>query len=345
MRENNGRAHWSAEHILIPLAQARRAQGAFHQEFAAITQSDRLPMQVEALTNEVIGTSTLASKKLNPESIHSLIRRRLRAGDRGDRGDRATVNDAPYDLRTFGIVEVLLDATKSSEEPLDHAKLCYWHLCLGTEPPSSDGAITTWLHTVARMDGLLRSAMAHVSFPAANGIVRRAVATMALAQDDPSSQRLLSVSEQFAMQTVEYHDALARVRRNSGDVTEWLTLYLAAYVKAIHTAGGRSATRSRSGQFWTRHREVNFSDRQRTILNRYLQQSLGWLTAREWAAMGNTSVDTAERDLRDLVAKRVIVRNPPAGKRTSYSLLAGVTKTASSVAPDDGHALLTSTQA
>ena len=45
------------------------------------------------------------------------------------------------------------------------------------------------------------------------------------------------------------------------------------------------------------------------------------LTARKWAAIGNCSVSTAQRDINELVGRHVLCRNPGGSKNTCYSLV------------------------
>lgn len=46
----------------------------------------------------------------------------------------------------------------------------------------------------------------------------------------------------------------------------------------------------------------------------------GNLTARKRAALAKCSVDTAQRDISDLLERRLLVRNPGGSRRTSYSV-------------------------
>ena len=69
-----------------------------------------------------------------------------------------------------------------------------------------------------------------------------------------------------------------------------------------------------------RFAEEPLSARQKTILNRFMDGFEGNLTARKWAALGKCSVDTASRDINDLLARRLLVRNHGGGRRTSYSV-------------------------
>lgn len=62
------------------------------------------------------------------------------------------------------------------------------------------------------------------------------------------------------------------------------------------------------------------SERQRSLLNRYLDGFEGALTARKWATLGKCSAPTAQRDIADLIEKGVLKRNPGGSKNTSYSI-------------------------
>ncbi len=63
------------------------------------------------------------------------------------------------------------------------------------------------------------------------------------------------------------------------------------------------------------------SERQRAILNRYLDGFEGKLTARKWAILGKCSPASAQRDIADLVDRGVLRRNPGGSKNTSYDLV------------------------
>jgi len=63
------------------------------------------------------------------------------------------------------------------------------------------------------------------------------------------------------------------------------------------------------------------SERQRAILNRYLDSFEGAITARKWAILGKCSSASAQRDIAGLVENDVLLRNPGGSKNTSYALV------------------------
>ncbi len=73
-------------------------------------------------------------------------------------------------------------------------------------------------------------------------------------------------------------------------------------------------------RFWDRIRGVPLNVRQRLVLNRLLDSFEGKRTSAKYAALAKCSHDTALRDIRQLVAGGVLVRNAEGGRSTSYSL-------------------------
>lgn len=62
------------------------------------------------------------------------------------------------------------------------------------------------------------------------------------------------------------------------------------------------------------------NERQKTMLRTLLRGLDGKLTAKRWAALTKTSVDTAQRDLKSLVEPKLVMQNPGGSKNTSYAL-------------------------
>lgn len=59
--------------------------------------------------------------------------------------------------------------------------------------------------------------------------------------------------------------------------------------------------------FWQNHAEAILSERQREVLNVYLDGYPGKLTAKNWAKRVKVSSDTAARDIKDLIEKGILV--------------------------------------
>jgi Fic family protein len=199
-------------------------------------------------------------------------------------------------------------------------------------PPASRIAAETerfiaWFEGPHRDDGLIVAGLAHLwfvtlhPFDDGNGRVARAIADMALARDDKSPVRYVSMTARIAREKRAYYDRLERAQRGDLDVTEWLAWFLECYQRATQAtleAIDRVLARSR---FWSHAHGAGLSERQKHVLTRLLEDDWeGHLTAPKYAKLAKVSDDTAQRDIVDLVRKRLLVKQPGGSKKTAYAL-------------------------
>lgn len=176
------------------------------------------------------------------------------------------------------------------------------------------------------VDEVLRAGLAHLwfvtihPFDDGNGRIARAIADLTLARSEHSSQRFYSMSSQIRQERNNYYEILERTQKGTLDVTPWMEWFLACLGRAIDGAQTTLAAVLQKARFWQAVRDVPINDRQRLVLNRVLDGFEGKLTTSKWAKIAKCSSDTALRDILDLVERGVLVRNPGAGRSTSYSL-------------------------
>ncbi len=176
------------------------------------------------------------------------------------------------------------------------------------------------------VDEVLRAGLAHLwfvtihPFDDGNGRIARAIADLTLARSEHSSQRFYSMSAQIRQERNAYYEVLERTQKGTLDVTPWMEWFLACLGRAIDGAQTTLAAVLQKARFWQTVRDVPINDRQRLVLNRLLDGFEGTLTTSKWARIAKCSSDTALRDIIDLVERGVLVRNPGAGRSTSYSL-------------------------
>jgi Fic family protein len=182
----------------------------------------------------------------------------------------------------------------------------------------------------AGVDGLLRAGLSHVWFESihpfadGNGRVGRAILDMAISQDTKSASRLHGLSIRVSDKKTEYYDALNRAQRGSGDVTEWLVWFTQTYADSCVASLqvlDEALVRTR---FWSTHKEVPLNVRQRKLLTRMLGAGPGkfegGMTPRKYMVLTKANNRlTANRDLNDLVEKRLLAR-AGAGRSTFYNL-------------------------
>ena len=64
--------------------------------------------------------------------------------------------------------------------------------------------------------------------------------------------------------------------------------------------------------FWQNHSQADINERQRTVLNIFLDGNKGKLTAKRWAKLAKVSPDTAVRDVQHLAELDILI--PEKGK-------------------------------
>jgi len=101
---------------------------------------------------------------------------------------------------------------------------------------------------------------------------------------------------------------------------QWALGQGTAVAVAGDSAGANLAAVLGKARFWDSIAGIPLNQRQRFMINRMLDGFRGKLTTVKWAKLTKCSHDTAQRDIKDLVARGVLVRNPAGGRSTSYSL-------------------------
>jgi Fic family protein len=351
---------WNDGVLIEPLAAARLNQGRLLGRMQSLGFDLQLEAQVQALTNEVLKSSEIEGDILDHASVRSSLARRLGVPeaattpiDRRTEGVVEMMLDATRNFdqpltaeRLFGWQAALFPTGYSG---LAKVKTGGWredvdgpmqvvsgaigreHVHFQAPPaarvPDDMAVFLDWFAAPPTTDGLLRAGLAHLwfvtvhPFEDGNGRVARAIADQALAQSEGSPQRFYSMSSQIRRERADYYSILERTQRGGLDVTDWLQWFLACFSRAIDGAEASSADVLRKAEFWRVHERVALSDRQRMILNRYLDGFEGNLTAKKWAILGKCSPASAQRDIADLVDKGILQRNPGGSKNTSYALV------------------------
>ncbi|KNE26515.1 Fic family protein [Achromobacter spanius] len=117
-----------------PLARVSRAQGMLLGRLADVGLGLQGQASLAALTDDVLKTSEIEGEHLNAASVRSSIARRLGV----DIGALA-----PVDRNVEGVVDMVLDASGNSSQPLTAERLFGWHAALFPTGYSGLGKITT----------------------------------------------------------------------------------------------------------------------------------------------------------------------------------------------------------
>ena len=186
----------------------------------------------------------------------------------------------------------------------------------------------TWFNQAPDTDPVIHAAIAHLwfvtihPFDDGNGRIARAIADMALARSERSSQRFYSMSTQIRQERSAYYDMLETTQKGGLDVTAWLNWFLNCLDRAFDGAEIILEAVFQKARFWEKYRTANINDRQRDMLNRLLDGFEGKLTTSKYAKIEKCSQDTAYRDILDLIDLGALEKDDAGGRSTSYSLSA-----------------------
>lgn len=175
--------------------------------------------------------------------------------------------------------------------------------------------LATWLNEDRDVHPVLRAGLAVSGlstirpFVDGNRRTARALSLFCLCRTGYTFMRLLSMSEYYERDRAAYSEALRSADGEGGDVTPWLEYFTRGLV--VQSIG----LRERAG--WVIRREALVD---RYALSERQGQALGWvlqhgaITADEYQALvSETDRRSLQRDLKDMVEKRVLVPVPGAG--------------------------------
>jgi Fic family protein len=186
-------------------------------------------------------------------------------------------------------------------------------------------AFLKWFNGTDQTDPVLRAGLAHLwfvtvhPFADGNGRIARAIADMALARSEQTSQRFYSMSAQIRTERKTYYEMLQKTQKGGLDVTPWLDWFLACLDRAFDVTEETLGSVLQKARFWEAQAATPLNDRQRLMLNKLLDGFEGKLTSSKWAKIAKCSQDTALRDILDLVSRRILVKDASGGRSTSYS--------------------------
>lgn len=185
-----------------------------------------------------------------------------------------------------------------------------------------------WFNAPLSIDPILRAGVAHLwfvtihPFEDGNGRIARAIADCALASADGCRQRFYSMSGQIEHECKEYYSILEYTQKGSLDITSWLGWFVDCLGRAIAAADDTLASVVRRNQIWSLAGACKLNDRQRTVINRLLDDFKGNLTSGKYAKLAKCSPDTALRDIKELLEYGLLEKGEGGGRSTSYALAA-----------------------
>jgi len=352
--------HWDEGRLSKLLATVSHDQGHLQGRMEALGFDLRSEAHLRTLTEDVIKSSEIEGAQLDPDQVRSSIARRLGMDIAGlvpaDREVEGVVEmmldatekfDEPLtDERLFGwhaalfptgrsgMVRINAGAWRDDRDgpmqvvsgPVGREKVHY------KAPPAERvgdeiALFLEWFANPGSKHPLLVAGLAHLwfvtihPFDDGNGRIARAVADMALARAEKSRQRFYSMSSQIRAERKDYYHVLEWTQNGDVDVTRWQDWFLGCLQRAIEESKETLGAVMAKARFWDRFAKEPLNDRQIKVLNKLLDAFEGKLTSSKWARIAKCSQDTATRDIKHLIERGALKKDPGGGRSTSYSVV------------------------
>ena len=188
------------------------------------------------------------------------------------------------------------------------------------EAPSADVVekemtnLIDFINTENDIDNLIKAGIIHLwfviihPFDDGNGRIARALTDMILARSDENQFRFYSMSSQIQKNRKSYYQILEITQKDSMDITSWLVWFLENLLQAIKSSDEILSDVIKRAEFWHKNCNITFNERQKKVLNRFMDNFEGNLTTMKWAKLCGCSQDSATNDINDLIEKKILKR-------------------------------------
>jgi len=351
---------WDYKAVTRLLAEVSSKQGYLLGQMQTTGLLIRDEAVLQTLTQDVLKTSEIEGEALNEKQVRSSIARRLGLATAGLVPSSRNV-DGVVEMLLDAVQSYREDLTEEKlffwhrqlfpvpSCPLGSTRVGTWRddatgpmqvvsgpigrptvhfeAPVAARVPQEMAAFLAWYNAEDDENKVLKAAIAHLwvvtihPFDDGNGRLARAITDRALAKAEGSDCRFYSLSTQICHDRNAYYDALEDAQKGSLDITEWIRWFLQCLLRALtnvdHTLNGVF----RRNRFWSAIAGVPLNERQRLVIGRLLEDFAGNLTSMKWGKLAKCSHDSATRDIKDLMDKGVLQKDPGAGRSTSYSLI------------------------
>lgn len=167
-----------------------------------------------------------------------------------------------------------------------------------------------WINSVKEISPVLIAGIAQFQFVHihlfvdGNGRTARLLSTLILYKTDYDFKRLFTISEYYDNDRPSYYEAIQSVRKNRMDMTRWLEYFvegLCSQMQEIQEKGKQVAKQDNKLQ---KIRKIGLNSRQEKAI-KYLIKT-GKITVNEYQALVKCIRRTAQRDLENLIAKKIL---------------------------------------
>lgn len=345
---------WNAADIQSALSRAVFAQGKLLGKMGALGFDVKNEQVLSSVSDEIIKSSEIEGASLNLEQVRSSVARRLNISyksstepsryvdgvvrmmmDAIDNYDRPLTQErlfswhaALFPTGWSGMSEIEVGKFRSDKfgrmqvvSERGSRKAIHYEAPKAEVIPDEVAKFLRWTYSVK--PDLTAAAIAHLWFVSlhpfedGNGRITRAITEYMLARCEKSQLRFYSMSKQIELNRRNYYDIIEHTQKASLDITGWLIWFFDTIFDAISDADKMSERLVFKARFWQNLVDVDISAGQRKLINRLLDGFDGKMTSSRWANIRDCSQDTASREINDLIAKGVLLKEG-VGRSTHY---------------------------
>jgi Fic family protein len=345
---------WDHQEMTALLGEVRHRAGLLRGRIESSPVDLHNEAHIETVSHDVLASSAIEGYTLNSDDVTSSVRSALR-GEKGNvsrdvSGIVSMMVDATSNYsrpltsqRLFQWHTNLFDDTDNTitvgnwrDDETGPMRVISGpvgkHRIHFVAPPAATLAnetdrFLTWFNSPKTSDPVVDSGLAHFwfvtlhPFDDGNGRIARAIGDMGLARAEQSRNRYYSVSTQILQDRSQYYRVLESQQRSGLDVTQWLEWYLGCVGRSIDRAHETLNKVMAAKRIFDHLAHNPVSSRQHAIISRMAQPDfVGHMNTSKYAKMARCSSDTALRDIRQLVAKNILLPNEAGGRSTSYRL-------------------------
>ena len=347
---------WNSQRVAEVLNSVQERQARLLGMLSVLGFDQQNSTTLESMTEDVLRSSEIEGELLNRDSVRSSIARHLgidiQSSGRSDHYTEGVVQVAidavkncmqPLDKERLcnwhaalfptgrsGMYRITVADWRQGNEPMLVVSGAMGKERVHYEAPPSSiisremEIFLKWFNGAEPANQLLKSAIAHLWFVAihpfddGNGRLTRTLTDMLIARSAGLS--CYSVSAEILKCCKEYYTLLEKTTCGGLDITNWLLWFLQRIEAAIITSERSLESALHKTEFWNRHTDGEFNERQRKVINRLYDGFEGPLTSSKWAKICHCSPDTALRDITSLIEKGVLVKAPSGGRSSHYML-------------------------
>jgi Fic family protein len=350
---------WNNEEVIPLLSTVRHKQGRLKGRMEMLGFTLRNETTLQTLTLDVLKSTEIEGELLNPEQVRSSIAKRLGIdtgglipATRNVEGVVEMMLDATQNYnkkltktRLFdwhaalfptgrsGMAKITVGKWRTNKKgPMQIVSGAMGKEKIHYEAPDAGQLekemelFLKWFNSKTPLDPVIKAAVAHLwfitihPFDDGNGRIARAIADMQLAKADEDHQRFYSMSAQIQQVRNKYYDILEKIQKGKLDITEWVLWFLNCLNDALDATERVLTKVLTKTKFWDDHANLVMNERQRLLINKFLDGFNGNLTSSKWAKIAKCSADTALRDIQDLVDKNILQKATSGGRSTHYFL-------------------------